>query len=81
MLIMDTERNLWIAVFSQALDDLTLTENGYARDARAWFLSSDQSAGSFIWVCQCLGIDPSAVRRVLWQSRFGSIEQPGSMPV
>ena len=81
MLFINAERDLWIAVFYQALKDLTLSETTYERDARAWFLSCNQNAGSFIWVCQYLGIDPSAVRRVLWQSRFGSIEQPGSTPV
>jgi hypothetical protein len=73
MLIINPERDLWIAVFEKALEDLTREK--YERDAWAWFRSSDKGIGSFIWVCRYLGIQPTAVRRTLRQSGFGSIEK------
>lgn len=33
------------------------------RAARRWFTSPCKTAGSFIWVCDLLGLDPDAVRR------------------
>jgi hypothetical protein len=62
----------------KALEDLT--DNDHARDARAWFLSSDKNVGSFIWVCLHFGIEPTAVRHMLWRSGFRSKEQTVSTP-
>ena len=63
VIITDSDRDLWLAVINQALDDLTATERPLKRSARAWFLSSNRNAGSFIWVCDLVGLEPTAVRR------------------
>jgi hypothetical protein len=61
--ITDTDRDLWLAVITLALADLTATKPLLEKNARAWFLSSNRNPGSFIWVCDHLGLEPTAVRR------------------
>ena len=63
VIITDSDRNLWLAVINLALDDLTATETPLQRSARAWFLSSNTNVGSFLWVCDRLGLESTAVRR------------------
>jgi hypothetical protein len=63
MVITDSDRDLWLAVINLALDDLTATETPLQRSARAWFLSSNTNVGSFLWVCDRLGLEPTAVQR------------------
>ena len=63
MVITDSDRDLWVAVINLALDDLTSTKTPLKTRARAWFLSSNRDPGSFIWVCDYLGLEPTAVRR------------------
>jgi hypothetical protein len=67
VIITDSDRNLWLAVINLALDDLTATKTPLKRSARAWFLSSNRNTGSFIWVCDHLGLEPTAVRRLVYR--------------
>lgn len=58
----DPERKLWAHVLLQALADLG-SHDPVARPARLWFISKDDSIGSFIWICHHLSMDPAAVRQ------------------
>jgi hypothetical protein len=58
----DPERKLWAYVLLQAHADLKGREPA-ARSARLWFVSRDDSIGSFTWVCHHLSLDPDAVRQ------------------
>jgi hypothetical protein len=73
----DAEQKLWANVLLQALADLS-GRDPFARSARMWFLSRDESIGSLAWICHHLSLDPDAVRqRVLKankQKRQESIE-------
>jgi truncated hemoglobin YjbI len=61
VIITDSDRDLWLAVINQALDDLTATKRPLKRSARAWFLSSNRMpAVSF---GSAIGLEPTAVRR------------------
>jgi hypothetical protein len=70
VMITDSDRNLWSAVMTLALADLTATKPLLERSARAWFLSSNRNPGSFNWVCDQLGLEPTAVKRAAkWKRR------------
>jgi hypothetical protein len=60
------EAELWTAVILQAIDDLdrrTSLSPSWARDsAREWFASDSDVAGSFIWTCHVINVDPSFIR-------------------
>lgn len=58
----DPERKLWASVLLQAITDLR-GQDAASRSARAWFASTETAAGSFIWVCHHLSLDPDAARR------------------
>jgi hypothetical protein len=58
----DPERKMWAYVLLQALADLS-GRDPFARSARAWFTSRDDSIGSLIWICNHLSLDPDAVRQ------------------
>jgi hypothetical protein len=71
---MNPEMVLWSRVLLQAIWDLAgiklKVQKSEAprlqRRTRAWFLSTKDSVGSFIWICNILSLDPDAVReRVL----------------
>jgi hypothetical protein len=71
---MNPEMVLWSRVLLQAIWDLAgiklKVQKSEAprlqRRTRAWFLSTKDSVGSFIWICNILALDPDAVReRVL----------------
>ncbi len=62
-MITDSDHNLWSAVMTLALADLTATKPLLEKGARAWFLSASRNPGSFIWVCDQLGLEPTAVKR------------------
>jgi hypothetical protein len=71
---MNPEMILWSRVLLQAIWDLAgiklKVQKSEAprlqRRTRAWFLSTKDSVGSFIWICNILSLDPDAVReRVL----------------
>lgn len=66
--ITDPERKLWAHVLLQAVADLS-GHDPIARPARAWITSTNDSIGSFIWICHQLALDPAAVRkRVLYNA-------------
>lgn len=56
------ERALWASVLQMAGRDLIAP---WGAEARAWFASEVVAPGSFVWVCQMLGLEPSALRRQL----------------
>ena len=67
------EKALWLAVLDQALNDLTFT--GYAsrseelraqRSAYAWLRSDSQEPGSFLFICDILGLDLAWFRKQLF---------------
>jgi hypothetical protein len=68
---MNTELTLWCHVLQQAIWDVAgikakLPQKEIPRlqrSARAWFLSSDESPGSFLWICHILSFDIDAVRK------------------
>jgi hypothetical protein len=58
---MQNERDLWAAVLGVAFEDLGDTAMGDR--TRLWFESDDYEPGSFLWICDHLGLDVSATRR------------------
>jgi len=58
----DAERKMWAYVLLQALTDLS-GRDPFARSARLWFSSRDDSIGSLIWICNHLSLEPDAVRQ------------------
>ena len=58
----DAEQKLWGNVLLQALTDLSGLDS-FARSARLWFSSRDESIGSLAWICHHLSLDPDAVRQ------------------
>ena len=68
---MNAELTLWCHVLQQAIWDIAgikakLPQKEIPRlqrSARAWFLSSDQTPGSFLWICHILSFDVDAVRK------------------
>jgi len=58
------ERNLWVEVLKEALLDLTKGDDARHR-AERWFQSSDEHIGSFLWLCNTIGLNPTAIRRGL----------------
>lgn len=59
----DNCRALWASVMIQAIKDL---DGKYSTDRKLAyhyvFLEPDGGAGSFLWVCGVLGLEPDAVR-------------------
>jgi hypothetical protein len=68
---MNAELTLWCHVLQQAIWDVAGVKAKLPnkeiprlqRSARAWFLSSDQDPGSFLWICHTLSFDVDAVRK------------------
>jgi hypothetical protein len=68
---MNAELTLWCHVLQQAIWDVAGVKAKLPnkeiprlqRSARAWFLSSDQTPGSFLWICHTLSFDVDAVRK------------------
>lgn len=68
---MNAELTLWCHVLQQAIWDVAgikakLPQKEIPRlqrSARAWFQSSDQTPGSFLWICHILSFDVDAVRK------------------
>ena len=59
------ERDLWTAVFLQAIDDLTATKGPHPlalqKAAQRWFESTSEKPRAFLWLCIHLNLDPAAV--------------------
>ena len=68
---MNAELTLWCHVLQQAIWDVAGIKAKLPnkeiprlqRSARAWFLSSDDTPGSFLWICHTLSFDADAVRK------------------
>ena len=63
---------LWRAVLNKAVIDFACPGYEYGldpvlvqRSAARWFLSNSSSVGSFLFVCELLGIDPQWFRKQL----------------
>ena len=58
------EAELWAAVLIQAIDDLHERRSlpVIRRSAKCWFESKNHDAGSFLWICEFLGLAASSVR-------------------
>ena len=69
--ITSPEAELWAAVLTQAIDDL----HGMRllpvirRSAECWFQSKNHDLGSFLWICDFLGLAASSVRASISESR------------
>jgi hypothetical protein len=65
------ERDLWTAVFLQAIDDLTGTKGPNPRAiqkaAQRWFESTSEEPRAFLWLCIHLNLDPAAVLESILQ--------------
>jgi hypothetical protein len=68
---MQNERELWTAVLGLAIEDLKdgRTGAGALHCTRLWFVSDDYEPGSFLWICDHLELDASAIRRAALESR------------
>lgn len=64
----EPEQTLWSSVLQLAIQDLSGPAL-VAKPARAWLTSRDTSLGSLIWICDQLGLDPSAVRQSVQRRR------------
>ena len=53
-------RILWCAVLRQAIKD-----SRWDVTARPWFFSKDQEAGSFLWICTVLDLNPRFILKPL----------------
>ena len=58
------EYSLWSAVLLGAIDDLEGDGETQAA-AKLWFNSPSRHIGSFLWLCEALGLNASAVRRTV----------------
>lgn len=56
------EAGLWAAVFELAVADCRGRCEKKKRAALAWIESTRQGEGSFLWVCDVIGLDAGAVR-------------------
>ena len=72
MLYTDDELAGWAAVLERRFIAAAQTEDAYvaaARKARTeavlWVGGDSTARGSFLWVCDLLGLEPDAVRRAL----------------
>lgn len=46
------EQRLWVAVLEQAVEDL----RRHCPKAKAWFRATSEEPGSYLWICEVLGI-------------------------
>ena len=56
------EHSLWAAVLLVTVEDLNGDEQAKAA-AKAWLDSASREIGSFLWVCEALGLNANAVIR------------------
>jgi hypothetical protein len=66
---MSSERDLWAAVLTQAIQDLmdSRTDTELLNSTRLWFVSDDYEPGSFLWICDSLELEPTLIRHVALQ--------------
>ena len=59
-------KKLWLECFKQALSDIESVNDDYRNDAIKWFKNaSNDSVGSFVWVCNLFGLDIKNTRNVV----------------
>jgi hypothetical protein len=56
---------LWYSVLVQAIEDLNLDPSTSINSSHRWFLSENYSIGSFIWICEALGMSHKKLRAKL----------------
>lgn len=77
-------KELAFAILLQAIRDTRSREQSrqaavWREDAFRWFTAQKDSAGSFVWVCDVLGIDPGKTRAIIWkQNGFVPGDEPRS---
>ena len=60
------EKKLWASVLGRAVIDLRRKK--HRQSARFWFYNDkNQGAGSFLWVCDVLEIDPGKTREKVFK--------------
>jgi hypothetical protein len=59
------EKRLWAGVLLQAFKDLRPGNNKAQQKAMRWFRSNTERAGSFLWICYILDLNPARIRRGL----------------
>ena len=60
------EIDLWAAVMEQAVRDVkfpkpSVVEKLWTRNAISWFWSKNKRIGSFLWICENLGMDSESI--------------------
>ena len=60
------EIDLWASVLNQAMADFY--DPHYSHEVASWMRSPLIEPGSFIFICETLGLEPNRVRSVAWQS-------------
>ncbi|NQU15160.1 MAG: hypothetical protein HQ561_13490 [Desulfobacteraceae bacterium] len=70
--MLEDDKKLWVNVLGQAIKDAQESEmepgvysKRIAESARQWFLSGNEGAGSFQWICMVLDLEPEFVRRLV----------------
>ncbi|MEO5340384.1 MAG: hypothetical protein H7837_07705 [Magnetococcus sp. MYC-9] len=58
------EIDLWASVIQQALADLDNPR--YRREAEGWLESDSLEPGSFLFICDALGLEPDRIRDFAW---------------
>jgi hypothetical protein len=71
-----SERELWGAVLSQAIEDLSKPTKVPVQAIRHWFLSPNQQVGSFIWICGQLEIETDAARKRILRASDSKLRAP-----
>jgi len=61
------ERNLWVAVLQQAIEDLACSNRRIRQSAIAWFYATRKMRviNSFKGICEELGLSPDKTRRAI----------------
>ena len=66
-----TERELWLAVIKQAVDDalgVPVWDAEDAAEAWEWLSSDDPGENGFVWACRVVGLEPATIRMQLNKS-------------
>ena len=73
--MLNAEKYLWAGVLCRAIEDLDLkqslveNEDLFFYSSVAWFESKNGTdvVGSFLWVCDFLGLDPGIIKKKAFQ--------------
>lgn len=75
--MMDAEKKLWAAVMRQAILDAggknlgalgRVEKKFYPTEARRWIESPASHVGSFVWICDLLGLEAGRMRSAIRSS-------------